>query len=157
MVFYPPAAVPKLPEVPDSIPVCDFMLDEQYGRRPISDSWDPYTCGISGKSITSQQQKDMVEPLARALAKEFGWKVNHGTEYDKVAGVFALNTIEIMTLSWALHRLNGVSSPANAAYSADELCFQLTNSGSKVLFTVMPLLDVALKAAAKANIPQNRI
>lgn len=62
-----------------------------------------------------------------------------------------------MTLSWAIHRLNGVSSPANASYSADELQQQLTNSGSKALFTVMPLLPVALEAASKAKITRNRI
>lgn len=62
-----------------------------------------------------------------------------------------------MTLSWSIHRINGVSSPANAAYNADELRHQLTNSGAKVLFTVMPLLETALAAAAKSNIPRNRI
>ncbi|KAK5468099.1 hypothetical protein LTS15_001073 [Exophiala xenobiotica] len=157
MVFYPPPWVPKLPEIPDTVPICEFMLDEKHGRRPYSDSWDAYTCGLSGKSITAVQQKESVDKLARALAKEFGWKVNEGTEYDKVVGVFALNTIDIMSLSWAIHRINGVSSPANAAYSADELRHQLTNSGSKVLFTVMPLLKTALEAAAKANIPKSRI
>lgn len=62
-----------------------------------------------------------------------------------------------MTLSWAIHRLNGISSPANAAYNADELRYQLTNSGAKVLFTVMPLLPVALEAAAKAGIPKSSV
>ena len=62
-----------------------------------------------------------------------------------------------MTLTWAIHRLNGVSSPANAAYSADELRHQLTNSGATCLFTVAPLLPVALEAAAKAGIPKERI
>ena len=62
-----------------------------------------------------------------------------------------------MTLSWAIHRLNGVSSPANAAYNADELRHQLTNSDAKFLFTVMPLLPVALEAAAKSNISRDRI
>jgi len=62
-----------------------------------------------------------------------------------------------MTLNWALHRLNGVSSPANASYSADELQHQLTNSGAKVLFTVQPLLPIALEAAQKAGLPRNRI
>jgi len=69
------------------------MFDEQYGRRPISKSWDTYTDGITGRSVTAQEQKDNVEYLARALAKEFGWKVNDGTEYDKVVGVFAVNTV----------------------------------------------------------------
>ena len=62
-----------------------------------------------------------------------------------------------MSLSWAIHRINGVSSPANAAYNADELRHQLTNSGAKVLFTVMPLLQTALEAAAKANIPKEKV
>ena len=62
-----------------------------------------------------------------------------------------------MTLSWAIHRLNGVSSPANAAYNADELRHQLTNSGAKYLFTVLPLLPVALEAAEKSNIPKNNV
>ena len=62
-----------------------------------------------------------------------------------------------MTLNWAIHRNNGVSSPANAAYSADELRHQLTNAGAKSLFTVIPLLPVALDAAAKAGIPKERV
>jgi acyl-CoA synthetase (AMP-forming)/AMP-acid ligase II len=50
-----------------------------------------------------------------------------------------------------------VSSPANAAYSADELSHQLKSSGSTVLFTCLPLLSVALEAAANSGIPKNRI
>jgi acyl-CoA synthetase (AMP-forming)/AMP-acid ligase II len=157
MVFHPPAVSGKIPEVPDTVPICDFILDEKHGRKPISKSWDPYVCGLTGSSFSMQEQKDRVDHLSRALAKELGWKVNEGSEYDKVAGVFALNTVDIMTLNWAIHRLNGVSSPANAAYSTDELVHQLTNSGSQCLFTVLPLLDTATKAAQKANIPKNRI
>lgn len=41
-----------------------------------------------------------------------------------------------MTLAYAVHRLSGIASPANAAYSASELEFQLKNSGAKALFTV---------------------
>ena len=62
-----------------------------------------------------------------------------------------------MTLSWALHRLSGISSPANAAYSLEELVHQLKSSGSKALFTCAPLLPTALEAAAKSGIPRNRI
>lgn len=93
MVFTPPAFVPKLPEVPDTVPVFDFIFDEQYGRTSISTSKDAYTCGLTGRTISAKDQKDRYEHLARALAKEFGWKVNEGSEYDKVVGVFALNTV----------------------------------------------------------------
>ena len=36
---------------------------------------------------------DRVDHLAKGLAKEFGWEVNKGTEWDKVVGIFALNTV----------------------------------------------------------------
>jgi acyl-CoA synthetase (AMP-forming)/AMP-acid ligase II len=62
-----------------------------------------------------------------------------------------------MTLNWAIHRLNGVSSPANAAYSAEELMHQLKTSGSTALFTCLPLLPVALEAASKAGISREHI
>ncbi|RVX69135.1 hypothetical protein B0A52_06849 [Exophiala mesophila] len=157
MVFLPEKWLPELSEIPDTVPIHEFMLDEKHGRRPYSQSWDTYTCGLTGRSISATQQRDDVAKLARGLGKELGWKVNQGSEYDKVVGVFALNTIDIMTLSWAIHRLNGVSSPANAAYNADELRHQLTNSGAKILFTVLPLLPVALEAAEKANISKDKI
>ena len=93
MVFTPPAWVPKLPELPDSVPIAEVMLNEKYGRRPIADSLNPYTCGMTGKAYSTQQVKDRVTYLSRALAKELGWEVNKGTEYDKVAGIFGLNTV----------------------------------------------------------------
>jgi ribosome assembly protein SQT1 len=93
MVFYPEDFVPKLPEIPDTVPICEFMLDEQYGRYSILDSLDPFTCGISGRSFTAEEQKDRVTYLARSLSKELGWNVNQGKELDKVAGIFAQNTV----------------------------------------------------------------
>jgi hypothetical protein len=94
MVFYPPDWVPKLPfDPPDTVPICDFVLDEQHGRPALETSLDPYTCGVSGKSYNAREQKQRTESLARALAKELGWKVNQGTEYDKVAGVFSFNAV----------------------------------------------------------------
>ncbi|KAK5104429.1 hypothetical protein LTS08_002318 [Lithohypha guttulata] len=157
MPFYPPEWVPQCPEIPDSVSIPEFMFEEKHGRTPISESADAYICGLTGKKTSAAQQKEQYTYLARALAKEFGWKVNEGTEFDKVCGVFALNTIDVMTLNWAIHRLNGVSSPANAAYSADELRHQLMNSDSKALFTVMPLLEVALEGAQKAGVDRSKI
>jgi hypothetical protein len=97
MVFHPPDWAPKLPfDPPDTVPICDFVLDEKYGRLAFNKSLDPYTCGISGASYSAKEQKQRTEYLARTLAKELGWRVNAGTEYDKVAGVFALNTVSGM-------------------------------------------------------------
>jgi ribosome assembly protein SQT1 len=53
--------------------------------------------------------------------------------------------------------LGGIQTPANAAYNASELEYQLKNSGAKALFTCLPLLATAKEAAQKAGIPANRI
>ena len=62
-----------------------------------------------------------------------------------------------MTVTWALHRLNGVSSPSNATYSVAELTYQLQDAEATALFTVVPLLPTALKAAEAAGIPKDRV
>lgn len=158
MVFTPPAWVPQLPfSPPDSIPICDFMLDEHYGRHPLGYSNSPFTCGLTGKTYSSLEVRERVDYLARGLAKELGFHPNKGSEWDKVIGVFSVNTLDTLPLAWATHRLGGVQSPANAAYSAAELEYQLKNSGAKALFTCIPLLETAKEAAKKSGIPNNRI
>jgi long-subunit acyl-CoA synthetase (AMP-forming) len=62
-----------------------------------------------------------------------------------------------MTLAYAVHRLNGVLTPANAAYSAPELEYQLKSAGAKALFTCIPLLETSLQAAKAVGIPNKHI
>ncbi|TGO08842.1 hypothetical protein BTUL_0189g00130 [Botrytis tulipae] len=158
MVFTPPAWVPNDPlNIPDDIPISQFMLNEKHGRKPLKSSRNPFTCGITGKTYTATEQVQRVEHLARALSKELGWQPNTGTEWDKVMGIFSLNTIDFMTLAYAVHELGGVASPANAQYSAPELEFQLKSSGAKALFTCIPLLETALQAAKGAGIQNDKI
>lgn len=96
MVFHPPAWVSPLAiEPPDSIPISEFMLNEQYGRHPLHHSRSPFTCGLSGAEYSALEVRDRVNALARGLSKELGWKPNEGTEWDKVIGVFSLNTVRI--------------------------------------------------------------
>ncbi|KAI9726236.1 MAG: hypothetical protein M1834_009091 [Cirrosporium novae-zelandiae] len=158
MVFYPPDWVPQLEDdPPDTVPLCDFMFNEIYGRYPLGYSRSPFTCGLSGREYSALELRERVDYLARALSKEFGWMPNKGTEWDKVVGVYALNTVDTLALAWATHRLNGICSPVNAAYSVSELSFQLKDSGSKVVFTCLPLLGTALEAASKVGIPKDRV
>lgn len=158
MVFTSPSWVPKLPfDPPDSIPICDFMLEEHYGRHPLGYSNNPFTCGLTGKTYSSLEVRERVDYLARGLAKELGFHPNKGSEWDKVIAVFSVNTLDTLPLAWATHRLGGLQSPANAAYSAAELEYQLKDSGAKALFTCIPLLQTAKEAAKKSGIPDNRI
>ena len=129
MVFTAPPWVPKLAfEPPDSIPISEFMLNEKYGRHPLAQSKPPFTCGLTGAEYSALNVRERVDKLARALSRELGWQANRGTEWDKVAGVFSINTvwkkkcsrdrarfadkifyqIDTLTLSWAIHRLSGI-------------------------------------------------
>lgn len=94
MVFTAPQWVSKLPfDPPDSIPICDFVFDEKYGRQSLNKALDPFLCGITTKSYSAVEVRDRVELLARGLAKETGWNPNKGSEWDKVVGIFAVNTV----------------------------------------------------------------
>ncbi|GAM88833.1 hypothetical protein ANO11243_068670 [Dothideomycetidae sp. 11243] len=160
MPFSAPDFVARIPfNPPDNIPVHEFMFgdEEGHGRYPKTKSKAPFTCGISGKAYSATEVAERIECLARALAKELSWKVDKGSEFDKVIGVFSVNTIDSATVTWAAHRLNGVASLASATYSIAELVHQLETIEAKALFTCVPLLPVALEAAAKVEIPRNRI
>ena len=94
MVFTSPEWCIDLPVAPpDSIPICDFILNETYGRHALDDSKPPYTCGLSGKEYSALQVKDRVENLAKAIGKDLGWTPNQGNEWEKVVGVYSLNTV----------------------------------------------------------------
>lgn len=158
MVFYPPAWVPKLPiDPPDSIPIEEFMNNEIYGRQSHKKSKNPFTCGLTGRTYSRQQMTERTDFLARALGKLTGWKPNEGIAWDKVACVFSLNTVDYVPTLYSIHRFSGIATPANAAYSADELTHQLRSSGATVIFTCVPLLETALKAAQAVGIPNEKV
>lgn len=158
MVFYPPAWVPKLPfDPPDSITVAEFTQNEVYGRCALEKSRNPFTCGITGKTYTTAESHARSDAIARALSRVMGWEPNVDSPWDKVVGVFSLNTIDYLPVLFAVHRLSGIATPANVAYNASELEHQLKSSGAKALFTCIPVLETALAAAKGAGIPQDKI
>ncbi|KAF1735423.1 hypothetical protein BB8028_0005g06450 [Beauveria bassiana] len=157
MVFQPPSWVPALPDIPDSVPLCEFMYNERYGRYSASKARNPYTCGVTGTTYTTEQVPERVDLLARAIAKRLGFSPNEGTEWDRVVAVYSVNTIDYIPVSHAVHRLSGIVTPANAQYSAAELEHQLVSSGAKAVFTCLPLLETALKASDAAGIPRSAV
>lgn len=158
MVFEPPSWVPKLPfDPPDSIPIAEFMTSDKYARYPLAKSRNPFTCGLTGKTFDWNSFIERQNFLARAIGKRLGWLPNEETEWDKVACIFSVNTIDYLTIAWATHRLNGIVTPANAAYSAPELTHQLKSSGAKALFVGGPQLQIGLEAAKAAGIPKDKI
>ncbi|CCT69828.1 probable phenylacetyl-CoA ligase [Fusarium fujikuroi] len=157
MVFYPPPSVSLPFEPPESITIPDFIFSDKHARKPIAQSRNPFTCGISGKTYTTEEVIQREKLLARALAKRLGYDVHDGTEWDRVVALFSVNTIDYITMTHAVHRLNGIVTPASAAYSAPELEHQLRSSGANALFTCVPLLETALTAAKAVGIPEDRV
>ena len=157
MPFVPPPWVPELPTVPSHISVEQFMLDENFGRYPLGYSRAPFKDGLSGKEYSFLEVKERVDYVARALGKELGFKPNEGSEWDKVVAVFSVNTIDYIPACWAVHKLGGVLTAANAAYSAGDIEYQLKHSGAKAVFTCATLLETTKEACARCNIPESRI
>lgn len=93
MPYYPPSWVPELPYVPDDVSIPDFIFDDKYGRTPAHLSDSTFIDCFTGKSYTVQETRERLDYLARGLAKEFGWQPNKGIEWDKVAGLFSVNTV----------------------------------------------------------------
>lgn len=85
-----------MPEIPDSISLERFMFDEKYGRASYDSSEPPFMDGLTGRSYTAAEMKERVEHLARALSKELGFDPHKGSEWDKVVGIFSLNTIDYL-------------------------------------------------------------
>lgn len=157
MVFTSPSWVPPMVESPDTLSLPDFLNNNEYRDVPLEKAKNPFTCGISGRTFTALEQKQRIQWLTSALQKELGWAVNEGSEWDKVVGIFSLNTVDSLTAAFATHYLNGIVSPANAAYNADELTYQMKSAGAKAIFTCIPLLETTLVAAKACGIPQERI
>ncbi|KAH7157934.1 hypothetical protein B0J13DRAFT_184879 [Dactylonectria estremocensis] len=158
MVFTSPPSVAQLPsDPPDSITIAEYVNNEKYGRCPVAKSRNPFTCGFTGKTYSMTEVLQREEFMARAIAKRLGYSLHEGTEWDRVVGLFSLNTIDYLPFTHAVHRLSGIVTPASAAYSAPELEHQLRSSGANALFTCVPLLETALTAAKAAGIPEDRI
>lgn len=72
-------------------------------------------------------------------------------------GLYTPNSIDVPIVNFSIHWAGGVASPANPTYTAQELAYQLKDSGAKALLTQKPFLEQARKAAALAGLPADRI
>ncbi|KAK5946244.1 hypothetical protein PMZ80_000386 [Knufia obscura] len=95
----------------------------------------------------------------RSAATGFGEGLQNLWDWQK-GDVFALyvpNDVDVGPVIYGVFFAGGIVSPANPAYSPDELAFQLGNSGSKAVITTVQFLPNALKAADKVGIPRDRV
>lgn len=106
---------------------------------------------MTGRSYTWAHLRLTTEKLGSGLQKNLGWK------QGDVLALFSHNCIDTPAVIWGCHWAGGIVSPANPAYTVRELAHHLKDSGAKALFTQKSLLENALKAAAEAGIPRERV
>ncbi|KAF3902814.1 hypothetical protein AA313_de0205694 [Arthrobotrys entomopaga] len=164
IVYEAPSWVPKLRTRPDNIPVGDFVLDPAYGRAALANSNPPFVCGLTGRSYSITETVERVGHAARSIKRILkvddiskGSAQDGFSEWEKVVGVFSINCVDYVPLCYAVQRINGITSPANAMFSAGELAYQLKDSKSRILFTCAPLLATALEAAKQVGIAREHI
>lgn len=92
-------------------------------------------------------------------AREFGKGLKSLWDWKKgdVMGLYTPNSIDTPLVIWGVLWAGGICSPANPAYTIDELAFQLKDSGAKALVTQKSVLPTAIAAAKSAGIPKDRI
>jgi acyl-CoA synthetase (AMP-forming)/AMP-acid ligase II len=127
-------------EIPD-VTLHDLVLEHaaERGDRPA------LIDAVSGHTITYGELDLATRRLAAGLQAL-------GFEPGQVAGIFAPNIPEYPVAYFGVARAGGTSTTVNGLYTERELAEQLRNSGARFLFTIGPMLDRALPAAAAAGV-----
>ena len=129
-------------EIPDlSVPA--FVLGANADRPDETALVD----SARGDTITFGQLAAYVDRVAAALHEK-------GLRKGDVVAIFSPNTAWYPVVFHGIAAAGLVSTPINSLYTPDEIAFQLTDSGAKVLITVSPFLDRALAAAEKAPLDE---
>ncbi|KAK4985792.1 hypothetical protein LTR50_005750 [Elasticomyces elasticus] len=108
---------------------------------------DPYT----SRSYTFNETKSAAIAFGTGLKATWDW------QRGDVLALYTPNCIDTPAVMWGCHWAGGIVSPANPAYTADELAFQLKDSGAKAIVTQWAQIATARQAAAQAGIPESRI
>lgn len=142
-------------ELPDNLDVYGFMYEYFPSTRP-----DMRNTGLplfideeTAQKWNFEECKENTDLLSVALAERCDIKP------DTRAGIYVTNSISFPIAVWATHRLGATVSPANPAFMAKELSFQLETSNSKLLFVSEDPVSLknGFEAAKLANIPRDRV
>lgn len=108
---------------------------------------DPYT----RRSYTYKQVRETATDFGKGLKALWDWRKGD------VLSLFTPNCIDTPAITWGAHWAGAIVSPANPGYTAEELAFQLKDSGAKAVVTQWPVIETVRKAAKQVGIPEDRI
>ena len=110
-----------------------------------------YRSATSDRTYTFKEVKAAATTFGEGLCNLWDW------QKGDILGIYAPNDIDYASVVFGAFFAGGIVSPANPAYSPDELAFQLKNAGASALATTKAFLPNARKAAEQAGIPSDRI
>ncbi|KAF7624312.1 hypothetical protein F9C07_2280937 [Aspergillus flavus] len=139
---YPPVDIPN-------VDLWTFLFERK--DRTFPDDNIIYQDADTQRFYTYKTLKDAALAFGQGLKAIYDWRKGD------VLALFTPNSIDTPVVMWGAHWAGGVVSPANPAYTTEELAFQLKNSGAKAVITQVPQLSVVREAAKQANIPEDRI
>ncbi len=110
-----------------------------------------YRALTSDRYYTWKSVRDTATAFGEGLCNLWDW------QKGEILAIYAPNDIDFGPLVYGVFFAGGIVSPANPAYSPDELAFQLKNAGAKALATTKKFLPQAQQAAEQSGIPADRI
>ena len=103
--------------------------------------------GPTDRSLTYGQLVDAIRKAAGGLARR-------GFGKGDVFAIYCPNLPEYAIAFFAVTTVGGIVMTVNPLYTADELSYQLEDSGAKLLVTIPQLLEVARDAATRAGVQE---
>jgi len=139
LIFRSPHPDVEIPQVP----LTPFVLQraQKLGDKPA------LIDGPTGRTLSFAQ-------LAGAVRKAAGGLAARGFRKGDVFGIFAPNCPEWAEAFHAVASLGGVNTTINSLFTADDVAYQLKDSGARFLLTVPPFMDRALEAAERTGIEE---
>ncbi|KAI0827403.1 acetyl-CoA synthetase-like protein [Trametes gibbosa] len=143
-----------LAPIPDDVTIPQFVFDTHHplGGPALHVRPPPWFIeDATGRELTGDQVRARVWGLANAMSLRW----NFGN--DDVACAYGPNHLDYPILIWAAHRVGGIFTGANPAYTVDELVYQIQTAKASVLFVYPEALKDGLAAARIAGIPDERV
>src|ERR671919_1284099 len=133
---FPDVSIPELS-------ITDFLLGDaaERGDKPA------LVDGPSVRTVTYRQLAGAVRAVGAGLDAR-------GFKKGDVFAIFLPNLPEYAIAWFGVASVGGISSTVNPLYTADELAFQLKDSGARYLLTIPQFLDRSLEAATAAGIEE---
>lgn len=140
-------------QFPDlTIPTTDlwsFLFERD--SKPFADDQVLFRHPASNRHYTFTSLKSAAQQFSQTLTTTFQFQKGN------VLALFTTNSIDVPFLTFGTLNIGGIVSPANPAYTADELAFHLKDSGAELLVTTRALLKTAGAAAKEVGLSEDRI